>query len=155
VPPSIVTSLGPDAVIKAGKIVWSTKVPLPAVPITNRYLPGPTVPGMKVKVRDPRFAPSTCAPPISGAVRTAVRCWRSNPERSRFARMFSIRNAFPVLRERLSDDRRIWPPPSPNEPRVVDVAPDSRSVAVEVVLASYCANPLPILFVTSSLLTPA
>ena len=29
------------------------------------------------------------------------------------------------------------------------------SVAVELVLASYCANPLPILFVTSSLITPA
>src|SRR5690606_171484 len=29
------------------------------------------------------------------------------------ARMFVMRNGLPVARERVSDERRIWPPPSP------------------------------------------
>ncbi len=37
---------------------------------------------------------------------------------SRPARMFSIRNAFPVTSERLSEVRRICPPPSPDDPSI-------------------------------------
>jgi hypothetical protein len=35
VPPSIVISLRSDAVISAGRMVWKTSVPLPAVPIAK------------------------------------------------------------------------------------------------------------------------
>src|SRR5579862_5163881 len=32
--------------------------------------------------------------------------------------MFSIRNAFPVASERLRDERKICPPPSPDDPSI-------------------------------------
>ena len=49
---------------------------------------------------------------------TAVRCWRKSPGRLRFARMFVMRNGLPVAMERVSDERKIWPPPSPWLPSI-------------------------------------
>ena len=99
--------LGPVAIISAGSTVWRTSVPLPAVPMTKRYSPGRTALGLKVSAVELSEAPSVSAAPTSVAARTAVKCWRSSPGRSRRERMFSIRNGLPVARERLSDVRRI------------------------------------------------
>ena len=155
VPPSSTSFEGEAAVNNAGRTVCKTSVALPAVPTANANSPGITPPGVNVIAAAPSSTPSTVAQEMLAAALTAVRCCRRSPGFGLPARIFSMRNGLPVTVDSASAVRRIWPPPSPNEPRVVDVAPDSRSVAVEVVLASYCANPLPILFITSSLLTPA
>ena len=55
---------------------------------------------------------------ICAAARTAVRCWRMRPGRSRPARTLSISTGRPVTSERASDDRTICPPPSPCEPSI-------------------------------------
>src|SRR5215467_11292861 len=44
--------------------------------------------------------------------------FRSSPGFSRFARMFSIRKGFPVTSDKLSELRRICPPPSPKDPSI-------------------------------------
>src|SRR3990172_5701170 len=44
------------------------------------------------------------------------------PGRLRPARIFTMRNGVPVTRERASDDRRIWPPPSPFAPSISSIA---------------------------------
>src|SRR5262245_27408945 len=65
------------------------------------------------------LAPDTSACPTFAAAATAVRCWRSRPGFFRPERIFSIRNGLPVRRESEREVRRIWPPPSPNEPSMV------------------------------------
>src|SRR6185437_662298 len=113
--------------------------------MTKRCFPARTVPGVKVRVFDPRVAPSTSAPPISDAARTAVRCCRSKPGRSRFARMFSMRNGFPVASDRLSDERKICPPPSPEDPSIRIMVPlHLRSVIpLHIQLGATCERSLP------------
>jgi hypothetical protein len=114
----MMTWLGSFAVISAGKIVCSTSVALPAVPTAKWYLPALIVPGVKVRLVDPRNVPSTAASPISAAASTAARCWRSNPDRSRPPRILSMRKGIPVTSERLNDVRSICPPPSPRDPSI-------------------------------------
>src|SRR5215475_5285706 len=64
------------------------------------------------------LAPLASAWPIFAAAFTAVRCCLSNPGFLRPARILSIRNGWPVNSESPSAVRRIWPPPSPNEPSI-------------------------------------
>ena len=122
VPPSSVSDDGVSAMSSAGSTVCNTSVVLPAEPIEKVYSPGFTFPGVNESSRDEIAAPSTVAPQIVVAALTAVRCWRSRPGFSRPARMFSIRNGWPVTIDRPRAVRRIWPPPSPMEPsmRIMD-----------------------------------
>ncbi len=70
-------------------------------------------------MREPIASPETVALEIAVAAFTAVRCCRSSPGFSRLARMSVMTNGFPVTSESASDERRIWPPPSPCEPSMV------------------------------------
>src|SRR5262245_55098197 len=83
-------------------------------------------PGVNVSCVEPRFAPCASAWPIFAAAFTAVRCCRSNPGFLRPARIFSIRNGWPVNSESPNAVRRIWPPPSPNEPSIEIISHQSQ-----------------------------
>jgi hypothetical protein len=86
--------------------------------------PGPAVTGPGLKVTDPELssAPLTVAPETLAAALTAVRCWRRRPGFGLPARIFSMRNGLPVTVESASAVPRIWPPPSPDEPSIVNIA---------------------------------
>ena len=106
-PPSIVTLDGPGATRSAGRIVWSTSVPLPAVPMLKACDPVRIDPGVKAIRPEPIVAPSTSAPLIATAASTAVRWARISPGLSRPARIRSMITGRPVTIASASDERRI------------------------------------------------
>jgi hypothetical protein len=87
-----------------------------------------------VRALEPSAALPTSAQPTSAAW-TAVRCCRSSPGFSRFARMFSIRKGFPVTSDELSELRKICPPPSPKDPSIRIVSAFTTSVLGILILS--------------------
>jgi hypothetical protein len=89
---------------------------------------------MKVRLRERSTAPVSLAFPIRTAAFTEARCWEARPGLGRDARMLSMRNGFPVSRDRLRAVLRICPPPSPREPSMWIMGdlpvPDAFTVAV-------------------------
>jgi hypothetical protein len=97
---------------------WSRSATDPAVPISKRYSPAVTGPGLKVISCEPGSVPSASAPEIRESAFTAMRCWGIRPGFGRFLRMLKIRTGFPVMQARLRVVRRICPPPSPKLPSI-------------------------------------
>src|SRR5258706_12287902 len=75
-------------------------------------------PGRNSNSVEPSSAPLISAPEMLVAACTATRCWRIKPGRARPARILLIRSGADVSRDRASEERSTWPPPSPIEPSI-------------------------------------
>ena len=77
-----------------------------------------TASGTNVRLCESSSSPLTRARQTRATERTAVRCWAASPGLAQWARMLSMRMAFPVNADNVSAVLRIWPPPSPWLPSI-------------------------------------
>ena len=103
---------------EGGRRDWSRSATDPAVPISKRYSPAVTGPGLKEISCELGPVPRTSAPEMRASASTDMRCWGIRPGFGRFLRMLKIRTGFPVMQDRLRVVRRICPPPSPKLPSI-------------------------------------
>jgi|GEM_PF-6236970 len=91
---------------------------LPAVPISNLYLPPEILPGSKVTSVEWSSAPSTLPPLTSARASTALRCWGWSPGFFLFTLMWCTLTGRPLTAARARAILRTDPPPSPMEPSI-------------------------------------
>jgi hypothetical protein len=113
VPPVTTTRAGSPLARSAGIKACNTSVTLPAVPMSNRYVPPVSLRGVNVNEAVRGSSPSVSAVQTSATARTAARCCGASPGLPRFARALTMRMAFPVTAESATAVRTSWPPPSP------------------------------------------
>ena len=125
VPPDMSTFMVCSKGTVANCMAWSTRLMLPAVPMSMVMSYFLLVPGVMVSSLEPSVFPSTLEPVISTTACTAVQCCLERPLVGLFSLILVRWTSLPVTVLIATDVRTLCPPPSPLEQSISSMDTDA------------------------------